>query len=72
MAWAGYVERMEHMRINWKFSFGPKTQVGRQLRRLRLKRGHKFKIVFYDWGCESVDWIEVAQDGAQGRTLYTR
>jgi hypothetical protein len=60
ISWAGHVAHIEERRGVYKVLVG-KPDGKRQLRRPRHRLRIMLRWIFKKWGCEGVDWIELAQ-----------
>ena len=68
MRWAGHVARMEEGRGVYRVLMG-KPGGKRPLRKHRRRWEDNIKMDLREVGCESMDWIELAQDRDTWRAL---
>jgi len=68
MKWAGHVARMGKSRGLFRVSVG-KPEGKKTLGRPRRRWEDNIKIDLQEVGCESMDWIVLAQDRDRGREL---
>ena len=67
MGWAWHVARMGESRVVYRVLVG-KAEATR-LGRPRSRWEDNIKLNFQEVGCESMDWIELVQDGDRWRAL---